>query len=234
MTLGLIGGLGIEAGIYYYERLAKAHAQLGVPLKMLLVHAEATTAVNHVFADEREQLAQYLLGFIRQLAAGGAEIAAIPAVTPHICIDAVVAQSPIPLVNILHAVAGELERRALRRIALFGTKFVIESDLYGALPPSIDVVRPARDEIARIDELYRAYAVKGIGAEQEREEFNRIADALCKRERLDAVVLAGTDLSALFESREPAFPYVDASQVHIDAIMRRLLPQSASVSAAIP
>lgn len=220
--LGLVGGLGIEAGIYYYQHLAKTHERLGVPLKLVLVHAEARTAVGHMMGGERQELAAYLTGFVRQLAAAGAEIAAIPAVTPHICIEEVMRSSPIPLVNILEALAADLQKRELRRIALFGTKFVIESDLYGALPRSIDVVRPNPEQIERIDHIYRSYAVNGYGGPDERAELTSIANELHRRAQAGAIVLAGTDLSALFEYDEPEFPYVDASQVHIDAIMRRL------------
>jgi aspartate racemase len=221
-TLGLIGGLGIEAGIYYYQHLAKAHERLGAPLKLVLVHAEARTAVGHMMAGERKELAEYLIGFVQQLASAGAEIAAIPAVTPHVCIDEVMRASTIPLVNILRAIAEDLQKRHLQRIALFGTKFVIESDLYGALPSSIDVVRPSVEEIERIDSIYRSYAVSGYGGEDERTELTSIANGLCNRRKVDAIVLAGTDLSALFEYDEPEFPYVDSSQVHIEAIMRHL------------
>jgi aspartate racemase len=221
-TLGLIGGLGLEAGLYYYKYLAQACDERGVPLRMLLVHAEAKIAVGHMISGEREQLAEYLLGFIRQLAAGGAEIAAIPAVTPHVCIDELKQVSPIPLVSILDALAADLERRRLERIALFGTRFVIESEMYGSIPPSIHAVPPTPEEIARIDHLYRTYAVSGYGGEAERAEFTRIAQEVCARENVDAIVLAGTDLSALFEAHKPPFPYLDASQVHIAAIMHLL------------
>lgn len=221
-TFGLVGGLGYEAGIYYYKHLLEAHTRLGIPLELVLVHADIRTAMGHVIAGEREQLAQYLGGLVRRLAVAGAEIAAIPAVTPHIAIDAVTASSPIPMVNILAAIAAGLQQRSMHRVALFGTRFVIESDLYGALPDSIEVVRPAAEEIARIDQLYRAFAISAKGGDAERAEFTVIANELCARERLDAVVLAGTDLSALFEGYEPAFPYVDASQMHIDAIMQAL------------
>jgi aspartate racemase len=221
-TLGLIGGLGLEAGIYYYQHLAKAHARAGVPLRMLLAHADIRKAMGHVIAGERQELAGYLCDLIGRLAKGGAEIAAIPAVTPHICIDAIMRDAPVPVVNILDVLAAEFERRGLTRIALFGTRFVIESDLYGALPSSITVVRPHPGEIERIDHLYRSYAMSGEGGADERAEFTNIAKTLCRRENLDAVILAGTDLSALFAFDPPDFPYVDASQAHIEAIMRRL------------
>ncbi|HLI95391.1 MAG TPA: aspartate/glutamate racemase family protein [Candidatus Baltobacteraceae bacterium] len=226
-TLGLIGGLGLEAGLYYYEHLAKEHAKLHVPLRMVLVHADIGKAMGHVIAGETDLLAEYLSGLIRQLAGGGADVAVIPAVTPHICIGAVEHASSLPIVNILQALSTDLQKRGVKRIALFGTRFVIESDLYGALPATIHVVRPASGEIARIDHLYRSYAVSGQGGEDERAEFTNIANTLCRRERLDAVILAGTDLSALFAYDPPDFPYVDASQVHIAAIMERLLRDSA-------
>lgn len=221
-TLGLIGGLGLEAGIYYYEHLVRECERRGLPLRMLLVHADIRKAMGHAAAGERSELAAYLHSLVAQLAAGGAEIAAIPAVTPHMVIDAVARQAPIPLVNMLEVLADGLQRRGLRRVALFGTRFVIESDLYGALPAAIEAVRPRPEEIDRIDALYRSYATSGQGGAAEREAFTAIAEELCARERLDAVVLAGTDLSALFEGHEPAFPYVDASQVHVAAILDRL------------
>jgi aspartate racemase len=224
-TVGLIGGLGVQAGVYYYEQLVKEHAKLGVPLQMLLAHADIRRAMGHVMAGETAELAAYLGGLIRQLAAAGADVAAIPAVTPHICIDAVTAAAPIPVVNILQALAAELKQRELTRIALFGTRFVIESELYGALPPSIHVARPAPEEVERIDYLYRSYAVDGEGGPDERAEFTNIANELRRRENLDAVVLAGTDLSALFAYDPPEFPCVDASQVHIAAIMEQLVTE---------
>ena len=221
-TLGLIGGLGYEAGMYYYGQLVRACEERGQTLRMLLVHAEIRKAMGHVAAGERDELAAYLRALVAQLAAGGAEIAAIPAVTPHLVIDAVAQDSPVPLVSMLEALSTDLQQRGMRRVALFGTRFVIESDLYGALPAAIEAVRPRPEEIDRIDSLYRSYAMSGQGGAAEREAFTAIARELCARERLDAVVLAGADLSALFDGYEAPFPNVDASQVHIAAILDRL------------
>ena len=64
--------------------------------------------------------------------------------------------------------------------------------------------------------------LRGHGVPGDRESLSRIALDLCERERLDAVVLAGTDLSVLFDSEDPAFPSVDCSLVHIRAIAERL------------
>jgi aspartate/glutamate racemase len=52
---------------------------------MLIAHADVNHARPLAEADELDELARYLNGFIDATAAGGAEMAAIVAITPHIC-----------------------------------------------------------------------------------------------------------------------------------------------------
>jgi len=221
-TLGLVGGLGLGAGIYYYQELAKTLDARGARLRLLLAHADLLKVLGHVRAAEIGELTQYLRGIIQSLSLGGADFAAISAVVPHACIAELTAASPIPILSILDVVGAELDRRGLRRVALFGTRLVIETDLYGCLSV-FEVARPNAVEITMIDDTYRALAMRGHGTPQDREILTSIALGLCSRERLDAIVLAGTDLSTLFETEEPEFPSIDCSRLHIAAIAERLL-----------
>jgi len=50
-----------------------------------------------------------------------------------------------------------------------------------------------------------------------------VALDLMRRERLDAIVFAGTDLSALFDRTEPSFPTIDCARIHVAAITDRML-----------
>ena len=218
-TIGLIGGLGVPAGIFYYEGLVEAYARRETPLRLLFAHADAHRAVRHVRAGEVEALAEYLSGFIESLAAGGAAFAAVSAVTPHICIERLTAGSPVPIVSILDAVRDELERLHRPRVALFGSRYVIESDLYGALR-GFDIVRPDSDEIDTIDRVYQALALRGSESADDREIFNALGAELTKRHGLDAMLLAGTDLSPMFAQHPPAFPAIDCASIHVEAIAR--------------
>lgn len=218
-TIGLIGGLGVPAGVFYYERLAEAFARRETPLHLLFAHADAHRAVRHVRAGEVEALAEYLGEFIESLAAGGAAFAAVSAVTPHICIERLAAGSPVPIVSILDAVRDELERLHRPRVALFGSRYVIESDLYGALR-GFDIVHPDSDEIDTIDRVYQALALRGSESAEDREIFNTLGAKLTKRHGLDAMLLAGTDLSPMFAQHPPAFPAIDCASIHVEAIAR--------------
>ena len=53
-----------------------------------------------------------------------------------------------------------------------------------------------------------------------------LAHALIEREQLDAILLAGTDLSFVFDPENTDFPHLDGARTHIDAIMHRLAPKS--------
>ncbi len=83
---GLVGGLGVGATVLYYEAIAAACAKRGVVPRMTIAHAHAPAALALVQAGQIKDLAAYLAGFARELAASGADFLAIPAITPHICL----------------------------------------------------------------------------------------------------------------------------------------------------
>lgn len=128
--LGLIGGLGVGAAVHYDQQLAKLHEGRGVSMDLVMAHAEVPRVMANLQAGDRAGLTEYLLGFICRLRAAGAEFAIIPAVTPHFCIRELTTASPVPVFNIFEPLQKELRERGIERVALFGTRFVMESRLY--------------------------------------------------------------------------------------------------------
>ena len=70
---GLVGGLGVGATVLYYQAIAAACAKRQTVPRLTVAHAHAPTALAHVEADRIEALATYLGGFVRELAAAGAD-----------------------------------------------------------------------------------------------------------------------------------------------------------------
>lgn len=219
--LGLIGGLGVAAAIHYYQELAKAHSAAGIPMRLLMNHADVQQAFRHAQAGEAKELALYLAGLIDALRSGGAEVAAIPAVMPHLAIHELLPISPLPLVNLLEVVADEIRRRKLRRVALFGTRFSVQTAMFGQLKEA-EVVMPRPEEIDYIHDTYFALVSKGSGTEEQHRGLTALAHTLQERDGVDAIVLAGTDLTLLFNETNTDFPHVDCARVHLEAIMRTL------------
>jgi aspartate racemase len=220
--LGLVGGLGVGAAVHYYVNLAKAHHEQGRALDMVMVHAEPPRVMDFLRASDREGMARYLARFILRMEDAGAEFAVVPAVTPHYCIRELIAISPLPLLNVFEPLEQELAARALKRIAVLGTRFVIESDLFGEVP-SVEFVRPQPAEIERIHEIYTKLALSGEASPGQHAELSAIAHELIRRDKVDAVLLGGTDLALLFNDSNTDFPHVDVAGVHIRAIARKML-----------
>eukprot|EP01052_Picozoa_sp_SAG31_P052202 SAG31_NODE_12776_length_918_cov_0.694750_1_plen_276_part_00 len=225
--IGIVGGLGLGAGLHYYRELAFAHHSQGRPLEVALVHAQLSTALGLVASRDPVGLAEYLAGVIGDLKAAGATVAVIPAVTPHFCIAELTAISPLPIVDMLEAIKDEVESQGLTKVAVFGTAAVQQSACYGRLDGTAEVVLPPPDAVNQIDDIYMqiATAVETTESEQrfQREALVAQASKLISHNGVQAILLAGTDLNTVFDSaKHTPFPYVDCAQVHIDAVMKHL------------
>jgi len=218
-VIGLVGGLGVGAAIHYYRELAAAHDDTQRPLKLRMDHASIARATGYATAGDRQGLAEYLAGFLARLKLAGATIGVVPAVTPHMCIDELMAITPIPLVDITAVVRDHLRDRQLSKVALFGTRFVVESSFYGRLP-DVDVVRPRDSEIEFIHGAYTRLAYSGVASADDRQQLSALAETLRTRDGVQAVLLAGTDFAVMFEASNTPFPYVDCAGAHIAAILR--------------
>ena len=219
--LGLIGGLGPGATIHYYRELIAAHDKRARVPRLLIAHADINQVYAAVSGKDFNSLARYLAGLIANMAAGGAELTAIVAATPHICAAELAAISPLPFVDMLTVVADAVRARELKRVALLGTRFTIETRMFGCLG-DIEVVMPAAGEIDMIHRIYTDF-VAGRGSETQIEELRKLAQTFVTRDRAQAVLIAGTDLSMVFTDSNADFPMLDCARIHIDAIVRRLL-----------
>lgn len=221
---GLVAGLGVGAGVFYYRSLVNAHLARGLSPSLLMVHADVRQVMGLAAARKAQELAEYLTGLLQRLADGGANIATIPAFSPQVCTKELAASSPLPLINILDVIIDEVTRRGLRRIAIFGARVTMETKLFGSLENRADVICPTPQEIDRISEIYVRIVETEQASRADFETLRALAHTLVKRERLDAILLAGTDLSFVFSPGNTDFPYLDGARVHIDAIMTRIAP----------
>jgi len=217
----LIGGLGVGATIYYYQELVKAHLERGQVANLLILHADVNLVLECAAAGEISRMAEYFLQLIKRLSAAGAEFIAIPATTPHLCAPELMKRSPIPLVSLVDEIVREVDHRRLKRVALFGTRFTMETELFGRLK-GVDVVAPKPAEIDFIHQTYIELVNAGSGMEQQYRGLHQLAHTLIERDGIQAIILAGTELSLVFNRDNTDFPHIDGARLHLEAIMEQL------------
>jgi aspartate racemase len=217
----LIGGLGVGATVYYYQELVRAHLALGITPNLLILHADVKRVLEYAAAGDAAGMAEYFLSLIRRLSAAGAQVLAIPATTPHLCAPELIQRSPIPLVSLVDEIVRAVRHRELKQVALFGTRFTIETRLFGRLQ-EFDLITPKAAEIDFIHQTYLEIVNAGSGTQEQYQGLRRLAHTLVERDGVEAIILAGTELSLVFNQANMDFPHVDGARLHIDAIMEQL------------
>jgi|SRR5262245_51910779 len=219
--LGLVCGLGVGAGIHYYRHIADAFAARGAEPGLVVSHADIGRAYTLVQQGEMEELADYLDAHLKTLAGAGCAFAAIAAVTPLICAPELDRISALPRIDVFDSVNAEVKRRGVKRVAVLGTQFVMETDMFGRLD-GVEIVRPTPTQAALVRDNYLIIARMG-GIEHADIEGVRAVGKSLADAGAEAVILAGTELSLAFTEANAGFPALDSGRVHIDAIVAHAL-----------
>ena len=228
-TFGLVAGLGVGAAMFYYKALVDAHLARGLSPRLLMVHADVRYVMSKAAARETKELAEYLAGLLTQLALGGAELATIPAFSPQVCAAELAAIAPLPLVSLLDAISAAVEMKRFSRVALFGARVTMDTQLFGRLSGK-EVIMPTPDEVDLISNTYLRVIDERRASDEDFNLLRTLAHTLIEREKLDGIVLAGTDLAFVFNPSNTDFPHVDGARVHVEAIMQQICPPTSFAS----
>jgi aspartate racemase len=231
-SVGLVGGLGPESTIDYYRRILEAwqrHAPGSAP-SIVIDSLDVQRGLRLVGTDV-PALTEYLLASVRRLAGAGVDFVAMTANTPHLVFDALAVRSPVPMLSIVEVCATAAAERGLSRLLLLGTRFTMEAPFYPEVfaRHGLTVVVPGPDDRTWIHDRYIGELLKGDFRDATRHEFVALVARLRDGERVDGVILGGTELPLLLESPEVAgLPALDTTQLHVDAIVARLRSQEGS------
>jgi aspartate racemase len=223
---GLVGGLGPESTIDYYRRTIEAWQQFepGSAPSIVIDSLDVQVALRLV-ASDRAALIDYLLASLHRLAGARVDFAVLTANTPHIVFDELAARAPIPLLSIVETCADETRRLGLKRPALLGTRFTMEGEFYSAVfaRHGITVVRPDDAERALVHERYVGELIPGKFTDATRAEIVGLIETMARRDKIDSVILGGTELPLLLRDATVAgLPALDTTALHVEAIVARL------------
>jgi len=229
-TVGVIGGIGPESTIEYYRQLIAGYRALrpdGTYPPIIINSVNLKTLVDMFEANDLAKAAEFLVAEIRKLAAAGAEYGLLSANTPHIVFDEVRRGSPIPLVSIVEATCDAAKASGLKRLGLFGTRFTMQGRFYPQVfsPAKIALVIPTLNQQTYIHDKYMNELVKGIFLPETRQGLLAIVDRLKDQEKIDGLILGGTELPLILgdvkpgEMKDQSIPFLDTARIHVQAIV---------------
>jgi aspartate racemase len=225
----MIGGTGPESTVEYYQRLIKGYqarvAKDHVP-PMIINSVNYRKLVDWFTAGELGAVTDFLVKEFGRLERAGADFGLIAANTPHLVFDELQRRVEIPLLSIIEATADAAAAGKVRRPALFGTRFTMQSALFpdAFAQRGMTISVPDEEEQKFIHQKYMGELVDGTILDQTRTALIDIVETMKQRNNVDALILGGTELSLIL--REPTaadLPVLDTTQIHVNAAIEWML-----------
>ena len=228
-TLGIIGGLVPESTIDYYERIIALYRERtrdGSYPRFIIISVDLRKGLDFMEAGDLAGMAAYLLDGIDKLVRAGADFGLISANTPHIVFDDIASKSPIPLISIVEATCAAAKTRKLRRLALFGTRYTMQSNFYPKVfsREGIELLVPEPNDQDYIHDKYMNELVPGKFLAETRAGLLAIVDRMKAKSDVDGVILAGTELPLILsEPDRNGIPFLNTTKIHVEAAVTEML-----------
>ena len=228
-TLGIIGGLGPESTIDYYQRIIALYRERtgdGSYPEFIINSVNLKKGLDFMAANDLAGMAHYLLAGIAKLARAGADCGLISANTPHIVFDEVAPKSPIPLISIVEATCAAGKAQKLKRLALLGTRYTMQATFYPKVfsREGIELLVPEPNDQDYIHDKYMNELVPGKFLPETRAGLLAIVDRMKTTNDIDGVILAGTELPLILRDPEHnGIPFLDTTKIHCEAAVAEML-----------
>src|SRR3989440_11508748 len=228
-TLGIIGGIGPESTIDYYQSIIQVFRtrkpEAGYP-PLIINSINLDKLRDFVEAGEFPALIEYLMAELRKLQLAGVDFALLAANTPHLVFDDLKRESPLPLLSIVEATRDAARVRGLKRLALFGARFTMQARFYPDVfsREGIEVVVPNLPDQDYIHDKYMNELINGVFQPETRAGLLAVVDRVKESSGIDGVILGGTELPLILRERHyERIPFLNTTKIHVEAAGGRML-----------
>lgn len=228
--LGLVGGMGPESTIpYYHDIVYGVNEKIGSNcFPELSIESVNVFDILRFCREKRyDELTDYLMKAINNLAKCGADFAALSANTPHIVFDRLQAKSKIPLVSIIDSTKDEAIRLNKKKIGLLGTIFTMTEDFFKAPfhKSNIEIIIPTKDEMDFVNDKISTELEHGIIKNDTLKGFQKIISRMKDEDGIEAIVLGCTELPLLLNDEVSPVPCLDTMKIHVQALVNMIVEE---------
>lgn len=234
--LGIIGGTSWSSTALYYEHINRLVAQRlgGLHSARLVIDSiDFADLLELENAGDWDGVAKLNIDAAQRLQAAGAEGVLMACNTTHKVYDAVAANVDVPVLHIADAAGDRLVADRIGRAALLGTRFTMTEQYIRARFESrgINLVPIDPSWIKEVDRIIFEELAAGKVVRDSQRKLKTLITELGKQ-KVQAVVLACTELVLAVDTRANVLPVYDTTAIHARAAVDWMLTEEEQARAA--
>jgi len=180
--------------------------------------------MKSIEAGDWAGVAELMLSSADKLAKAGADFLICPDNTIHQAFDLIEHRAPRPWLHIAREVAAEAKSKGFRRLAVLGTRYLMEGPVYPQALKAAGIEHriPKAEQRQRINEIIFDELVNGQFLPRSLAYYVEVIRSL-KDEGCDAVVLGCTEIPLLVTPESSPMPTLDSTRLLARAAVRKAI-----------
>ncbi|HUO17104.1 MAG TPA: amino acid racemase [Verrucomicrobiae bacterium] len=180
--------------------------------------------MKSIDAGDWAGVAQLMLASAEKLARAGADFLICPDNTIHQAFDLVEHRSPRPWLHIAREVAAEAQRRQYKRVAVLGTRYLMEGPVYPVALRALGIEHriPSSEQRNRINQIIFDELVNGEFLPRSLAYYIEVIRGL-QEGGCDAVALACTEIPLLIKPESSPLPTLDSTRLLAKAAVHKAI-----------
>lgn len=225
---GIIGGLGPESTIDYYQSFIKKYQEKvnsKQKLPELFINSINMYNIFKYISDENlDGLVDYVGNAAQKLESIGADFIVISANTPHIVFDQVREKVNVPMISIVEATYDKVNELGLKRVGLLGTIFTMENDFFKKpfTGSQQEIFVPSEEEQQFLHQKIVDELENGIVNPGTKKDFLKIIKDMAQKHQLDGLILGCTELPMIIQEGDTELALLNTTQIHVDKMIEQL------------
>jgi aspartate racemase len=217
-TIGLIGGLTWYSTLDYYRLLNELMNEKlgGVHSAKIILHSVDFAEIK-ILTEQQDwkSIAEIICKAAKGVETAGADCLMIGANTMHNIANEVQAAINIPVIHIAEATADAIKARALKKVALLGTKYTMQLPFYAEKlsQKGIATIIPNEADIEYINNsIYNEFS-KGIFLPETKQQYLHIIDKLIAQ-GAEGIIAGCTEIPILIKPGDCRVPVFNTGLIH--------------------
>lgn len=228
--IGMLGGMSWESSLEYYRMMNEEVKTIlgGTHSANCLLYSFDFQQIERLQHEGKwDELTRIMVEEAMNLKKAGANLIVICTNTMHLVAPSIEAATSLPVLHIADVTGHAIKQENLKKVALLGTRFTMESSFYRDLLKEryeIELMIPNEEDRQCIHDIIYDELIFGIITEASRLAYTRIIESL-QADGAEGVILGCTEIPLLIQQQHVSIPLFDTTYLHATAAVRKALEQ---------